>query len=164
MTTITNSRVREPGVAIEEAETARPRNLTLLVLVAALTTLIGIGIGWLIFRDTGASVPADVDALLDDYHAAWADHDGAAVLATMVHGGVVSVGGSETASGDLLATFVDESPTLSVEDGDIVGVFGDTTTVVVEEATVGSVEGFSVFHIVNQFDEPRIANHTWLGS
>ena len=66
-------------------------------------------------------------------------------------------------AGEALATFIDESPTISVEDGDILGVFGDTNQIVVKSATVGSIEGFSVFHIVDQFGTPKIANHTWLG-
>ena len=164
MTAVMQEVERDASAAtIQPEEIAGRRSPVFVGLSVLLAALIGFGVGWLVFRDTGVDVPSDIDVLLEDYHEAWAAHDGDAVVDLMTAGGIVSLAGQEGASGELLATFVSESPTLSVEDGDILGVFGDTNQVVVKSATVGSIEGFSVFHIVDQFGVPRIAYHVWMG-
>ena len=166
MTTVMEEveRADEHPATIDTEESAAHRSPLLVGLFVLLAALIGFGVGWLAFRDGGVDVASDVDTLIDDYEAAWEANDGDAVLDLMTVGGTVAIAGQAGVSGEDLAAFVETTPPLSIEDGDIVGVFGETTTVVVKSAAVGSREGYGIFHIVDQFGLRRIASYTWVGA
>ncbi|NOY56280.1 MAG: hypothetical protein GXP34_09875 [Actinobacteria bacterium] len=80
-------------------------NRWLIVALVVLLVAIAAGAAWFLLS---SPVPSDVQALLDDYIAAWNAHDGDAVLATIGTGMHVSSAG--TFNGARLASFVDSMP------------------------------------------------------
>jgi len=141
----------------------RARSSVYVIMAVVLAALIGFGVGWLVFRDSGVDVPSEVRELVDGYELATNNADGDAAVEFMTAGGVHVSGGTPAGglSGDDLADFIDAVPTGLVVDSEYVGVFGDTPYIVVRSATAGFQDGYSVFPIVNEFGELKIASHTW---
>lgn len=129
----------------------------LAVLFAA---LVGFGIGWLVFRDSGGvDVPTEVDQLLDDYTTAWTEGDGDAAVALMIEGGIHISQDTELAgvSGDELARAINVVP-LSIENVETVAVWGELPYMVAQSSDVRGQPTVSVFEITEQSGEPRIAS------
>jgi hypothetical protein len=149
-------------IAIEEPGRAT-RSPLYLGLSLVLAVLVGFGLGWLVFRDTGVDVPSDVDQLIDDYQAAWEANDGELAVSYMTLGAahVSAYTGLEGFSGDELVSFIDSSGEIEFTNGEYVGVFGDLPYIVVKAQTVEGDSGHSVFHIVDRGGELKIANQTW---
>lgn len=146
-----------------ERVTERGTRYGLTILIAVLAALVGFGIGWLVFRDTGVDVPSDVESLLDDAIVAWDQGDGEGILdfygPTGVH--ISSGTGPAGVSGEELATYVNRMPLNSVEDSEIIAVHGDTPYVVIQTARVVDRDGFSVFVIDEDAGQLLIRSHTW---
>lgn len=145
------------GVVEKGARTQRTMFTGLAMLLAA---LVGFGIGWLAFRDSGGvDVPADVDQLIVDYTSAWINADGDAAVELMTDGGVhVSpTTGPAGISGEELATAIGLYPR-AIENVETFAVLGDLPYVVVQSADVGNQPTYSVFEITEQFGELRIAS------
>jgi hypothetical protein len=60
---------------------ARTVNRWLVIALAVALVLALVAIAWLLIAPPGSAVPADVQAVLDDYAAAWEAHDGATAAA-----------------------------------------------------------------------------------
>ena len=59
----------------------RTINRWLVIVLAVALVLALVAIAWLLIAPPGSAVPADVQAVLDDYRAAWQAHDGATAAA-----------------------------------------------------------------------------------
>lgn len=147
----------------EPVETTRGRTPLFLGLAVVLAALVGFGVGWLVFRDTGVDVPSDVRELLDDYQAAWEAHDGDLAVSYMTEGAahISAFTGPEGFSGDRLASFIDGAGTFTVEDNEYVWVLGDEPYLVARSQTAGGDPGLSVFQIVERDGVLKIADQNW---
>lgn len=160
MATMTPERTRTD----EQATTVVERRRTGFVVVAiVMAALLGFGLGWAMFRDTGTDVPADVQELMDAYAEAWNEPNGEAAVALMTPGArfyasmivpVEGYGGDELVdhinglSGDAITT---ESMT----------VIGDGPYLVVSQDRAGAYDGTSAVYIVSSGDDLRISGHHW---
>lgn len=136
--------------------------MSALAILGVLALLVGFGVGWLAFRDTGVNVPADVETLVDDYRDAWVAHDGDAAVALMEDGAYFySFAVPQGVTGDALAKHINtisEGPASQLE---ITAVEGDGPWLVVSTGD-GSPGDFSVVHVADRGGELKILNHIWL--
>lgn len=97
----------EQGTSTAEAGAQARTGWLLTSLIAVLALLIGLGAGWLAFApEPPDDTDRQIQALIDDYVAAWDSHDGQAVVALMTQDGVHYSGGAaggKDASSDSLA-------------------------------------------------------------
>lgn len=142
----------------------RPRSSIVLVVAFVLVGLLGFGLGWLAFRDTGSDVPDEIDQLLEDFNAAWNEGDGDAALAVMAPGGRHYYRALRSGvSGDELVSMIARlGVNNQFRDFELESVIGDDPYVVVQRGTVYGTDGFSVFHITEVDGELRIAMHYWV--
>lgn len=151
---------------------AKP-NKWLVVTLAVLLVVALAAIVWLLVAPQGASLPADGQAMLDDYLAGWNAHDGDAVLAVM--GNAKHINGDFEYSGGDLRNLVNNLP-----DGWTVEDLGTPTVIetpvlnssaylVVTRESIGvepfKTEGVSIFRLSRTFDDTwRIVSHEWMQS
>jgi hypothetical protein len=153
-------RTQEP----ETTTVVERRRTGLVVLAIAVAALLGFGLGWAVFRDTGTDVPADVEELLDAYTDAWNNSDGQAAVAEMSQGARFYAEGYTGYDGlnrEELIDWVDGARPDSIGTGSTT-VVGDGPYVAVVENTVGNSEGYSVFMIDEQAGELLILDHVWM--
>ncbi len=132
------------------------------MLAVLLAALVGFGLGWLVFDDSGVDVPSEVDAVLDDYRSAWNSADGELAVGFMTADGVhISSGYPGGVSGDRLIGVIDNVYLSGVRNIEYVSVSGDSPYLVVMSATAFGYDGYSVFHMVEEAGELKIARHTW---
>ncbi len=136
--------------------------MSTLSIMGVLALLIGFGVGWLAFRDTGVNVPADVETLMDDYSAAWIARDGDAAVAFMEDGAYFySFAFPQGLTGDALADSIDVTLTGIVSQLEITAVEGDGPWLVISTSD-GLPGDFSVAHVADRGGELKIINHIWL--
>lgn len=139
------------------------RRTGFVVLVVVVAALLGFGLGWAIFRDTGTDVPGDVQELLDDYAAAWNEPNGEAAVALMAPGArfyssmFIPDGGL---AGDDLVDHINGLRRDAITDGSRT-VFGDDPYVVVSEDRAGGVDGTSAIFVKTVGGELLIGGHHW---
>ena len=142
--------------------TMSPTNWSTLAVAALVALVVGFGIGWLAFRDTG--VPSDVEQLVEDYEQAWLEGDGARAVGYMtsdarfVSPRYVAAGG---VSGDDLATHISTSPVGGLEFKGIEHVVGETPYVVVTTGSFANRDGIGVYYIVEEAGELKIAHNAY---
>lgn len=87
--------VTEQAPGGEGAQTFSRRGVVTLLLVGVAALLIGLGAGWLAFSpEAPDDVDREIQALVDDYVAAWNVQDGQAVVALMTEDGMHYSGGA----------------------------------------------------------------------
>ena len=92
MNTIESS---EQQVRAPEASAAPRRGWVTTALIALAALLVGLGAGWLVFSpEPPDDVDREIQALIDDYVAAWNVQDGQAVVALMTEDGKHFSGGA----------------------------------------------------------------------
>lgn len=154
--------VGESRSAVGVGRTADPASWTMRALAVLAALLVGVGVGWLLFRDAG--VPSDVEQLVEDYERAWLDGDGDRAIEYMTDGArfvsprYVAAGGI---SGDELATHISTSPVAGLEFRGIESVVGDSPYVVVTTGSFAGRDGIGVYYIVDEDGELRIAHNNW---
>jgi hypothetical protein len=138
-------------------------NIAYRVMALVLAALVGFGIGWLVFNDSGVDVPSEVSDVLDGYTSAWNNGDGAAAAGYMTMDGVHSSSfvPDGLAPEDLAIAIDNLAPGVFVEDVKYVSVSGDTEYVVVQSGTTPNGDGYSVFRLVHVGDELKIAVHAY---
>jgi hypothetical protein len=165
MATLTEERISVSRPDVTRTEHRRsPVFVALGVVVAA---LLGFGLGWLAFRDTGADVPAEVQEVIDAYEAAWNELDAAAADAVMAPGARhYSLRSQVTrpegmTSDDLVSLFSGGVP--DGVDLEIERVHGDLPYVVVSNGTAYGETGTSITYMDEINGELLILEHMWLG-
>jgi hypothetical protein len=167
MATLTEQRIPEsrPGAPNEGRDRRRMPLVVALGVVVAL--VVGFGIGWLVFRDTGADVPADVEELIEAYETAWDELDGDAVAAVMApnarHHSPASrnplVPRDGATSDELASLFaIGREDQLDLE---IDRVYGDLPYVVVSTGSAYGDEGISITYVGLVDGELLILDHFW---
>lgn len=143
--------------------TGRHRHSTMTVFISVVVAaLVGFGLGWLAFGDSGTDVPSEVEELVDAYVAAWNETDGDAAVALLGGDGVHYSGNDEGVSGDELAVAIDNLPaTDQFTDFEIESVSGDNPWLVVSSGSAFGRDGYSVFHIEEVAGEYTILIHHW---
>ena len=161
--TTTLTRNKADAHRVTEASMAPERfKMSTLSIVGVLALLIGFGVGWLAFRDTGVNVPANVETLIDDYSAAWIANDGDAAVAFMEDGAYFyNDAVPEGLTGEALADAIDTTPTWIVSQLEITAVEGDGPWLVITRGD-GTPGDFSVAHVADRDGELKILNHIWL--
>lgn len=163
MATMTPERTRgdeRPTTVVE----GRRTGFVVLAIVAA--ALLGFGLGWAVFRDTGTDVPADVDTLLDDYVDAWNAADGEAAVALMAPGArfySTTLIADEGLTGDDLVDHINgfgENQILQTSRT----VVGDGPYLVVSDDRAGIMDGTSAIFVVDVDGELLIGGHHWFRS
>lgn len=161
MATMTPER---PQVQEHETTTLVERRRTgVVVLAIAIAALLGFGLGWAAFRDTGTDVPDDVQELIDTYTDAWNDADGEAAAALM-SSDARFWGDSYTSdplTRDEVVDWVDGVRPDSIETLSST-VMNDDPYVVVLENTVGGIHGYSMVTIDELGGQLLILDHVWL--
>jgi hypothetical protein len=150
--------MEKPVAPIEKLE----RNNRYLIIGLVMAVLLAAGLGaWLIVDNAKTGIERDIEALLDEYGAAWEANDGAAVLALLTEDGAVLGGNGRTYRGDELAFEVDHLGTFTTEPvGDLV-IYERVTGWHVASADEHGVE---LFNIVEQDGTLLIRFHeTWRG-
>ncbi|MDH3294570.1 MAG: hypothetical protein OER95_09660 [Acidimicrobiia bacterium] len=149
------------GEVLAAEKGARTPPMMVLGLAVLIAALVGFGIGWLVFRDSGGvDLPTDVDQLLDDYTTAWTEGDGDAAVALMIEGGIHISQETELAgvSGDTLARAINVVR-VNIENVETVAVWGELPYMVVaQSADVRGQPTISVYEITEQSGEPRIVS------
>jgi hypothetical protein len=164
MATLTEERisVSHPEVAGGD----RRRMPVFVVLGVVFGALLGLGLGWLAFNDSGSDVPADVEQLIEDYETAWNELDAEAADALMAPGarhyalGTVGLANEGVASDDLEGLFnggIRNGINLEIEQ-----VYGELPYLVVSSGTAYNYRGFSVTYIDEVGGELLILDHIWL--
>ena len=159
MATMTPERTRTD----EQPTTVVERRRTGFVVVAiVMAALLGFGLGWAMFRDTGTDVPADVQELFDAYADAWNEPDGEAAVALMTPGARFYSSGitAEGYAGDDLVDHINGLRSDTITTGSMT-VVGDDPYVVVVENRVGGFDGTSSVFVVSSGDELLINGHHW---
>ena len=169
------SRKGERMETIERTTEVKPRpaspNRWLVVTLAVLLVVALAAIVWLLVAPPGTSLPADGQALMDEYLAGWNAHDGDAVISAIGTG--KHVNGSFEYSGGDLKTLVNNLPDgwAVTPTGRAVVMehpFGQATLylMVLEErigVDPGLQDGFSIFRLTHTAnDEWRIISHEWM--
>lgn len=155
------TRVEEPSTTVTTESPRRRTGFVVLAIVAA--ALLGFGLGWAVFRDTGTSVPDDIEALLDDYTDAWNAADGEAAVALMTPGARFYSSAfmpNEGLTGDELVDHINGLRPDEIADGDRT-VVGDGPYMVVSDASPTGFDGTSVIYVVEVGDTLMIAGHHW---
>ena len=149
----------------ERMQDRRLRGLTTAVvfLVAA---LIGLGI-WAIYDYVGerdSAVTGDVQTLLDDYTAAWNDHDGAAFL-DLVTSDYTFDNGFTVTNAENQSRAIETSTDFVVEELGEPIMVGDGPWIVAQanHTTYGSsdLDGMSLITVVEEGGMLKIASHIW---
>lgn len=148
----------------------RPRGLTIAVVLLAVIA-VGLG-GWLAFELQGTdetALTADVQAVLDDYTAAFNAYDGDALLAlvTSDYGFYDNDGQSRRSAEETAAWMSDVLPgyEFTVEAIGSHQMVGDETSVMVTGAeqytstSQGTIMGISVFRLVKEGDGWKVQAH-----
>ena len=114
------------------------------------------------FDDAGVDVPSDVSDVLDGYYSAWNSADGELAVEFMTADGVhISRAYPDGVSGDRLIGVIDRVSLSGVRDGEYVSVSGDSPYLVVRSEKAFGYEGLSVFRMVDEAGDLKIASHTW---
>jgi hypothetical protein len=164
MATIIENDTRQSDVRTT-ADTGRRRSSKFVLVVAfVLVGLLGFGLGWLAFRDTGTDVPDDIEQLVEDWGAAWNAGDGDAVVALMTPGGRhYFAGRAEGMMGDELVAMIDGFGATDAFDVNEYEAFvGDDPYILIMSGTVSSTEGYSVYEITEFDGEMKIRVHYWM--
>ena len=138
------------------------RNNRYLIVGLVVAVLLAAGFGaWLIVDNAKTGIERDIEALLDEYGAAWEANDGAAVLALLTEDGAVLGFNGRTYRGDELAFEVDHLGTFTTE---------PLSDLVIYERVTGwhvasqDEHGMELFNIVEQDGTMLIRFHeTWRG-
>lgn len=169
MTVVTDNRSEVAG-----GETARLRgrirNMTIAIVVMAVA-LIGLG-AWVIYdlvAESETTVSGEVEALLDDYTAAWNDYDGAGFLALVTDDFVHQVGNTISGADDIAANIeAGAAYETTIERMGEPIMHGDGPYFVAQVNSVTSettqLDGISVFTIVQDGDAYKIQSHVFVGS
>jgi hypothetical protein len=147
----------QPTTVVERRRTG------FVVLAIVMAALLGFGLGWAMFRDTGTDIPADVQELMDAYAEAWNEPNGEAAVALMTPGARFYASiyvPDEGYGGDDLADYINGlgSDAITTES---MTVIGDGPYLVVGEDRAGGYDGTSAIHVVNSGDELLISGHHW---
>lgn len=149
----------------ERMQGRRLRGLTaaVVVLVAA---LIGLG-AWAVYDYVGerdSAVTGDVQTLLDDYTAAWNDHDGAAFL-DLVTGDYTFDNGFTVTDAENQSRTIEMATDFAVEQTGEPIMVGDGPWLVAQanHMNYGSsdLDGMSLMTVVEEGGMLKIASHVW---
>lgn len=138
---------------------AKGRSPFFTIFAVVLAALVGFGVGWLVFRDSGTDVPSEVSDVLDGYLDAWNAHDGDAAVAYMTSGGVHVSDFTPGASGEELASAIDASVAFRITDVETLEVYGDNPYFVIQSGDLGGDLVYSAFVMREQFGELKIQAH-----
>jgi len=153
----------------QETLRGRLRGLSIAVVVMAIA-LLGLG-AWVVydFVTDGQTAPTgEVQALLDDYTAAWNDHDGAAFLELVTENYTFSSGSMET-SAEGQAMLIRGYSNIDIERIGQPIMVGDGPWDVVVANRLNNTnadtyeEGISFFVIVDQDGTLLVSSHDWTG-
>jgi len=162
---------RDTFVSVENPRRGRGWMWLSIVLAVA---LVGLGI-WFIVDQTSepATAPTDeVTQLIDDYHAAWNDHDGDAFLALVTDDFVFSMGNTTsdaTSQANIISTTLSAMNWHVAQLGEplMVGDGPWYVSVANEITSTGNQalpdHGISVVKIVDDGGTLQIASHTYIG-
>lgn len=154
-----------PATRDEWVRGGRVRGLTITVIVLVLA-LIGLG-AWAVYDYVGerdSAVSGDVQTLLDDYTAAWNEHDGTAFLALVTSDYTFDNGVTVTSAEDQ-AVVIGASTSFAVE---VVGeaiMVGDGPWTVAQANQTTYLDtdslGMSILTVVEQGGVLKVASHVW---
>ncbi len=160
MATMTPERTRtdeQPTTVVEGRRTG------FAVLAIVMAALLGFGLGWAMFRDTGTDVPADVQELMDAYTEAWNEPNGEAAVALMTPGARFYASMTipdEGYAGDDLVDYINGLRSDAITSGSMT-VIGDDPYLVVSQDRAGGYDGTSAVFVVSSGDELLISGHHW---
>ena len=163
MATVTEERI---SVSHPELESDDHRRMPLFVVLGVVFgAVLGFGLGWLAFNDSGTDVPAEVEQLVEAYETAWNELDAEAAAAVMAPGarhysfGVISLSDDGLTADELATLFEGGIP--NGIDLEIEHVYGELPYTVVSSGTAYNDQGFSVAHINMVNGELLIIDHVW---
>ena len=160
-TTLTRDTANAERVTGVPIKSERYRMSTLSIM-GILALVVGFGVGWLAFRDTGVKAPAEVQTLVDGYRDAWVARDGEAAVAMMDDGAhFYSWANPQGVTGEALADHIDTTFPGFVAQLEITAVEGDGPWLVVSTSD-GTPGDFSVVHVADRGGELKILDHIWL--
>lgn len=155
------TRVEEPSTTVTTVSERRRTGFVVLAIVIA--AVLGFGLGWAVFRDTGTDVPGDVEALLDEYTDAWNEPNGEAAVALMTPSARFYSSMAtpvEGLAGDDLVDHIDGFLPDSITTDERT-VVGDGPYMVVSDASPVGYPGTSVIYVVEVGDQLMISGHHW---